>query len=114
MSKYILLLIIIIWLYHIFESTFLHSLAEDKPSQPEAPVEPPRLIRCDKCDFRCADQKELTKHSKYHSDKYKYPCEICDVRFTTAQHLQTHMRTHPGEKPWLCTQCGTVFTPASD
>ena len=89
-------------------------LAEDKPCQSEAPVELPRLIRCDKCDFRCADQKELNKHSNDHSDKYKYPCDMCDARFTRDGMLRTHMRTHPGEKPWLCTQCGTVFTPASD
>ena len=39
-------------------SIFCSLLTEDKPHQSETQAEPPRMIRCDKCDFRCADQKE--------------------------------------------------------
>lgn len=56
----------------------------------------------------------LTKHSKTHLDKKRYPCKLCAKSFDWLSGLKRHLRTHSEVKLFVCYLCGRGFHAVSN
>ena len=69
-------------------------------------------IQCDKCDYRCRVNSQLSVHMKVHQDPEdrKYKCQICFKGFLSTQKLNEHILTHAKIKPFKCEFCNQAFS----
>ena len=69
-----------------------------------------KLLRCEQCDYSCAQAKHLKWHTfthtgekLIHSGEKPFVCKQCNYSSAEASKLKRHMQTHSGEKPFLQT-----------
>ena len=69
-----------------------------------------RPLRCEQCDYSCAQAKHLKWHTfthtgekLIHSGEKPFVCKQCNYSSAEASKLKRHMQTHSGEKPFLQT-----------
>ena len=62
---------------------------------------------CEKCDFNCTTDQELTKHMVEHDTVQICPpqvCEVCEETFTDNNELVQHVRSH-ADNEYSCEIC---------
>lgn len=69
-----------------------------------------KVLKCDQCEYECANNAQLVQHVKSKHDGIKYKCELCDFTCTYKPYLKTHIEVkHDGLK-YSCDQCDHKVT----
>ena len=64
-------------------------------------------LSCDKCEYKCSKNSDLTKHIKQVHDKIKdIQCDKCEYKYSSNSNLKQHMKqVHDKIKDFQCDKC---------
>ena len=70
-------------------------------------LEERRPFVCDKCDFRCASQKQITNHLQVKHSDLVYSCDYdnCEYKGVYISDLRKHKKEKHAKKLYPCDQC---------
>ena len=70
-----------------------------------------KKFRCSVCDYSCAVQSRLKRHTDQVHEKTKpYKCELCETKFSGKINLANHFaHKHSDKKPYECEICEKEF-----
>ncbi len=67
---------------------------------------PLECVTCKKVFF---SKKNLTRHTRIHTDERPYKCHLCPKTFIESNLLRRHSIIHTGLKPYKCELCNVDF-----
>ena len=69
-----------------------------------------KRLSCGKCRKTFTTQLEMSEHLSTHlNDEKKFSCQFCGVAYAEQNNLMRHKKLHSEDKPFVCVNCGIDF-----